>query len=62
MNEDVEYIIVDPPSGWRYGFPKAIKTEVLNDKGKFVQFLMDNGYPEEDIDLALKYSRYWNGE
>lgn len=49
--------IVDPPSGWRYGFPCELP------EGKdYVELLRENGYPEKDIELALKYSRYWTEE
>lgn len=44
--------MVDPPSGWRYGFPAPLKED-------YKQQLLDAGYPEKDIELALKYSRYW---
>ena len=43
--------LVDPPSGWMYGFPAVLQED-------YVQQLKDAGYPEEDIDLALKHSRY----
>ena len=45
---------IDPPGGWRYGFPKKIK-----DGESYIEMLREAGYPEEDIDLALKYSRQW---
>lgn len=38
---------VDPPSGWRYGFPKFF-TEQPQD---FNKWLLDNGYPQSEIDL-----------
>lgn len=47
--------IVDPPSGWRYGFPKEIPEDVENLR----QWFLDNGYPEKHVDLALEYSRWW---
>ena len=40
-------IIVDPPSGWRYGFPKECPRDVKN----FNEWLVDNGYPQKEIDL-----------
>ena len=46
--------IVDPPSGWRYGFPKELP------EGKsYLELLREANYPEEDIDLALEYTRQW---
>ena len=46
---------IDPPTGWKYGFPKVLPKEVVDLK----QWLLDNGYPEKDIELAMNYSRYW---
>lgn len=44
--------IVDPPSGWRYGFPAPVEDD-------YEAQLRRAKYPEEDIPFALKYSRYW---
>jgi hypothetical protein len=44
--------IVDPPSGSMYGFPAPLKDD-------YEQQLRDAGYPEKDIPLALRHSRYW---
>jgi hypothetical protein len=46
--------LVDPPAGWRYGFPKLYDP----DKG-LEEMLREAKYPEEDIEFALKYSRFW---
>ena len=51
-----EQVMVDPPSGWMYGFP------ALWDKRKYgtlAMFLRAKGYPEKDIDFALSYCRMW---
>jgi hypothetical protein len=45
---------VDPPSGWRYGFPKIYKRD-----RPIEQWLIDNGYPEHDVDWAAKHMRWW---
>ena len=51
--------IIDPPSGWRYGFPR----EYAPLPGEsFADTLQRYGYPEADIGLAEKYSRYWEEE
>lgn len=47
--------IIDPPSGWQFGFPRELPPEVEN----LGEWLVEVGYPPEDVDLALKYSRYW---
>lgn len=44
-------LLVDPPSGWRYGFPAPLEEDYENQ-------LRKAGYPEKDIPLALKHSRY----
>jgi hypothetical protein len=49
--------IYDPPSGWRYGFPKPYKPlphETLN------QTLLRDGYPQAEIDWgAANHVRFW---
>jgi len=49
--------LVDPPGGWRYGFPKLYPYG--KDFSKLREWLLAEGYPEKDIELALKYTRYW---
>ena len=58
INSDKD-LVIDPPSGWRYGFPKRVTQEEMKD---LKSFLISNGYPEEDVELAMKYSRYWEFE
>ena len=48
----------DPPSGWRYGFPKGYNPEEWL-KFDIEEELRKAGYPEKDIPLAKKWSRYW---
>jgi hypothetical protein len=50
--------MIDPPSGWKYGFPKKIPENVITPED-FKKWFIKNGYPEKDIELALKYSRVW---
>lgn len=51
-------MMVDPPSGWRYGFPAKLDRE----KETYEQLLRRKGYPEKDIDFALQYTRQWKVE
>lgn len=44
-------LLVDPPEGWRYGFPAPLEDD-------YVAQLRKAGYPEKDVPLALKHSRY----
>lgn len=50
-------VIVDPPSGWKHGFPC-----VLEEGKNLIDLLREKGYPEKDIDLALKHTRMWKEE
>jgi hypothetical protein len=45
---------IDPPLGWRYGFPK--KYSVIEHK-TFRNLLLTSGYPESDIEFALQNMR-----
>ena len=53
--------IIDPPSGWKYGFPKVLPLEHMN---RTLEWLVENGYPKEEIDSCGKYfyCRYWEIE
>jgi hypothetical protein len=57
MNIPVTYI--DPPMGHLFGFPKKL---VLENNETIEEFLIRNGYPEENIELGLKYYRTWEQE
>ena len=52
----------DPPSGWRYGFPKEyspLPNETMTDT------LLRDGYPSSEItqwmmpDGGVRYTRFW---
>lgn len=49
-------IWVDPPEGWRYGFPKILDKDVET----YEQLLRKSGYPEKDMEFALTYCRQWS--
>jgi hypothetical protein len=50
--------MIDPPSGWQYGFPKPIPDDVTDTE----KWLIENGYPKHLIDKLGEYfcCRYWN--
>jgi Protein of unknwon function (DUF3310) len=50
--------IIDPPSGWRYGFPKVLPDYSVDLRS----WLIENGYPEVDADFAVQHSRSWYKE
>ena len=57
----MKILIIDPPSGWMYGFPKAISRDAaLFDLD---EWLVHNGYPQKLINMGMsKYCRFWEQE
>lgn len=53
-------IIIDPPSGWKYGFPRVIPYWVKD----VPAWLVENGYPQSEIDSCGNYFAYriWEAE
>ena len=51
-------LIIDPPSGWQYGFPKPIPEDRRYDS---LTWLVEQGYPQHLIDELGEhfYCRYW---
>jgi hypothetical protein len=48
-------LLVDPPSGWRYGFPKEWNRKT---HPEMVEWLIENGYPERaarDAGLVCRF-------
>ena len=58
-------MMIDPPSGWKYGFPKEVP-EAFGPEGieNVKNWLVENGYPQKEIDLCGEYffCRYWEQE
>ncbi len=54
-------LMIDPPSGWKYGFPKPIPEEQQH---RTLKWLVENGYPQSEINACGKhfYYRYWKEE
>lgn len=51
--------MVDPPAGWRHGFPKRCPEDVWGDQTKLRDWLVAEGYPEQGVDFAMKHLRVW---
>lgn len=53
----------DPPSGWKYSFPKPVHEEyhTLGDDFDMLKWLVSEGYPQREIDSWGEhfYCRYW---
>ena len=60
-NKKITVTFIDPPSGWKYGFPKPIPDKYRRDA---VKFLKKNGYPKSLIDDFGEYfyCRYYEKE
>jgi hypothetical protein len=50
-------LLIDPESGWKYGFPKEAPEEfyTLNDDFDMQSWLEDNGYPLGKIPYYIRY-------
>jgi hypothetical protein len=55
-----EVTYIDPPSGWKYGFPKVLPRNVVDVK----KWLIEQGYPQSEIDSCDEHFHYrsWNQE
>ena len=49
--------MIDPPSGWKYGFPKVLPDDVTDN----LKWLVENGYPQAEIDSFedMFVCRHW---
>lgn len=56
-------LMIDPPSGWKYGFPKPVHEDyyLLEDNFSMTQWLVSEGYPQTEIDKLGEnfYIRSW---
>ena len=59
MDESKKTMIIDPPDGWRWGFPKPIPQGYLKNESLLRIWLTENGYPDNMVVTALNHSRYW---
>lgn len=52
--------IYDPPSGWRYGFPRPY---IPLPGESLAETLLRDGYPQKEIDNGgAEYVRFWETE
>ena len=56
-------LMCDPPSGWKYGFPKPLPVD-LEENESIIPWLLSEGYPQSEIDKLGEdfYFRYWEEE
>lgn len=62
MTFEDKTLIIDPPSGWQYGFPRPVPKSFFEESFDLGVWLVECGYPAADVPLAIKYSRYWEVE
>jgi len=52
-------IYIDPPSGWRYGFPKPAPKNLREfENHDLNNWLMENGYPREEVEIWTNSPKY----
>lgn len=56
-------LMCDPPSGWKYGFPKPLPADLGKDES-IIPWLLEQGYPQAEIDACgdYFYCRYWEAD
>lgn len=59
IESDKKRVMIDPPSGWKYGFPKVYTG---GEDGNMKLWLVSNGYPQREIDSCgdYFYVRFWH--
>ena len=58
---NMETVWIDPPNGWRYGFPKAIPVQTkANGDDAIKAWLLLNGYPQYELDNGGHRWRIWS--
>ena len=54
--------MIDLPEGWKYGWTKVIPPEYLKSDLILRMWIISNGYPDEYVDMAIRYCRCWQQE
>lgn len=57
FKQNSNLISIDPPEGWKYGFPKQVTQEEYKQISSLKEWCIGNGYPKEEAD---KYGNYFN--
>jgi len=52
-------LYIDPPSGWRYGFPKEAPSNLREmESNDLTNWLISNGYPVNEVEYWLKSPKF----
>lgn len=49
-NNTQKLILIDPPSGWMHGFPRAITQKQYKKITSLKEWCIENGYPKKEAD------------
>lgn len=59
MADRKKIIMIDPPGGWKYGFPKPAPANMRQmSASEMNEWLVKNGYPQEEVDIWLEGGKY----
>jgi hypothetical protein len=50
-------IFIDPPSGWKYGFPKEAPSNI-REMENANEWLVQNGYPQDEVDIWMNSEKF----
>lgn len=53
------YFVIDPPAGYRYGFPKMFLKTDVDDSQKLEKIFREAGIKDSDMSLSLNHLRVW---
>jgi len=51
----MDRVWIDMPNGQQYGFPK-----LYDNSTPLLEWLINNEYPQQEINNALQYLRWWS--
>ena len=58
-NNKAVSLFIDPPSGWKYGFPKQAPTNIKEFEAHDINnWLIENGYPREEVEVWTNGGKY----
>ena len=61
MGAALKVLMIDPPEGWKYGFPKPVPEEyhTLGDDFDLKRWLVNEGYPQQLTTWRWFRCRFW---
>jgi len=60
FDETDKLSMIDPPSGWKYGFPRPFDIKIDQ---TVEEWLVEKGYPQSLVDQGMtRHCRYWESD